>query len=136
MITTELSLIDRLHAADGKAEIIDGAIVFLPMSGRKPTRAAEAVFVSPLLHVRRVKMGEACPDGNDYLVDLPHRQSFRPDASYFIGRDLGMKFIEGAPDFAVDAEQPATVYRCDELADAEPAVPGWTMSVDDLFAGA
>ena len=29
----------------------------------------------------------------------------------------------------------AKVYRRGEIAEAEPAVPGWTMPVDDLFAG-
>ena len=33
-----------------------------------------------------------------------------------------------------DSEQPAAVYRRGETAQAEPAVPGWTMPVDDLFA--
>ncbi len=33
---------------------------------------------------------------------------------------------------AGDAEQP-TIYRRGEMAEAEPAVPGWTMPVDDLF---
>ena len=32
-----------------------------------------------------------------------------------------------------DAETPAAVFRRGELAHAEPAVPGWTMPVDDLF---
>ena len=27
----------------------------------------------------------------------------------------------------------STFYRRGEIADAEPAVPGWTISVDDLF---
>ena len=27
----------------------------------------------------------------------------------------------------------ATTYRNDQIAEAEPAVPGWTMRVDDLF---
>jgi Uma2 family endonuclease len=27
-----------------------------------------------------------------------------------------------------------TIYRRGDLAEAEPAVPGWTMPVDDLFA--
>jgi len=27
----------------------------------------------------------------------------------------------------------AVVYRRGEIAEAEPAVPGWTMAVDDLF---
>jgi Uma2 family endonuclease len=33
---------------------------------------------------------------------------------------------------ADDPEHP-TVYRRGELAEAEPAVPGWTMAVDELF---
>ena len=27
----------------------------------------------------------------------------------------------------------ATIYRRGEMAEAEPAVPGWTMAVEDLF---
>jgi Uma2 family endonuclease len=27
----------------------------------------------------------------------------------------------------------ATIYHRGEIAEAEPAVPGWTMTVDDLF---
>ena len=34
---------------------------------------------------------------------------------------------------AGDPDNP-TVYRRGEVAEAEPAVPGWTMPVDDLFA--
>ncbi len=184
MITTELSLLEQLDRAEGKAEIINGAVVILPMSGRKPTRAAEAVYVALLLYVRRVKKGEACADGNDYTVDLPHRQSFRPDASYFVGPDPGMKFFDGAPQFAVevrsendygrtaeremaakradyfaagtlvvwdvdllsadvvrvfrdgDSETPAAIFHRGDMADAEPAAPGWTMPVDDLFESA
>ncbi len=33
---------------------------------------------------------------------------------------------------ASEPENP-TVYRRGEIAEAEPAVPGWTMPVDDLF---
>ena len=32
-----------------------------------------------------------------------------------------------------DADQPAATYRRGQTAEAEPAVPGWTMPVDDLF---
>ncbi len=34
---------------------------------------------------------------------------------------------------ATDPDNP-TIYRRGEIAEAEPAVPGWTMPVDDLFA--
>ena len=33
---------------------------------------------------------------------------------------------------ASDPER-ATIYRRGEIAEAEPAVPGWTMAVDDIF---
>jgi hypothetical protein len=32
-----------------------------------------------------------------------------------------------------DPDNP-TIYRRGEVAEAEPAVPGWTMPVDELFA--
>ena len=34
---------------------------------------------------------------------------------------------------ATDPDNP-TVYRRGEVAEAEPAVPGWRMPVDDLFS--
>jgi Uma2 family endonuclease len=34
---------------------------------------------------------------------------------------------------ASDSEQ-STVYRRGEIAEAEPAVPGWTMAINDLFS--
>ena len=181
MTTTELSLLDELDRVDGKAEIIDGAVVRLPMSGSMPTFAAGEIFVSLHSYVRHTGRGRACTDGSDFLVQLPHRQSFRPDVSYYVGPDPGMKFFPHAPLFAVevrsendygpaaeremaakradylaagtqvvwdvdllsedivrmyrhhDPEQPAAVYRRGQRADAEPAVPGWTIPVDDLF---
>ena len=115
-----------------------------------------------------------------FVVDLPNRDSFSPDAAWYIGDIDGMKFLEGAPVFAAEvrsendygpaaereiAEKRAdyfaagtlvvwdvdllgkdiikvyrasnqdnpTIYRRGEIAEAEPAVPGWTMPVDDLF---
>ena len=35
-------------------------------------------------------------------MNLPQRESFSPDAAYFIGPNPGMKFIEGAPLFAAE----------------------------------
>jgi Uma2 family endonuclease len=36
--------------------------------------------------------------------------------------------------YRAESPREAKVYRRGELAEAEPAVPGWTMAVDDLFA--
>ena len=33
---------------------------------------------------------------------------------------------------ASDPQNP-TIYRSDEVAEAEPALPGWAMSVDDIM---
>jgi Uma2 family endonuclease len=102
------------------------------------------------------------------------------DATYHVGPRTGMRFLEGAPIFAIEVRSendygPAveramaqkradyfvcgtqvvwdvdlqsqdvikvyrashpdhpTIYRRGDIAEAEPAVPGWRMPVDDLF---
>ena len=37
-----------------------------------------------------------------FRVKLPHRESFSPDAAWYIGPDTDMEFCEGAPIFAVE----------------------------------
>ena len=44
-----------------------------------------------------------------------------------LGSDVVRVFRDG------DAEKPAAVYRRGEVAEAEPAVPGWRLPVNDLF---
>ena len=184
MVTTEHPLVQALYRVEGKAEIIDGQIVHLPMTGDIPGYAGDAIFTSLHQHVRRTQKGRAVGDGKGFLADLPHRQSFSPDAAFYTGPAAGMKFYPQAPDFAVEvrsehdygpaaeremaakradyfaagplvvwdvdllsdgvvrvyragnAEHPSALHRRGEIADAEPAVPGWTMPVDDLFAPA
>ena len=50
---------------------------------------------------------------------------------------MGCGRIEGSEAVKVyrgtDPDNP-TVYRRGDLAEAEPAVPGWTMPVEDLFS--
>jgi Uma2 family endonuclease len=123
--------------------------------------------------------GHAVGDNAGFIVDLPHRESFSPDAAWWTG-EVTMKFFEGAPAFAAevrsendygpqaereieakrrdyfaagtrvvwdvdllsdevvrvyraDAPDTPTIYRRGESAEAEPAVPGWRMPVDELF---
>ena len=181
MTTTEHALVEALYRVEGKAEIINGEIVHLEMPGYDPNFAADEIYVSLRSHVKRTGIGRAASDGLFFTVDLPHRMSFAPDAVYFTGRSPGMRFVDGAPDFAAevrsendygpaaeramaakradyfaagtrvvwdvdlldenvvrvfrngDADRPAATYRRGQSADAEPAVPGWTMPVDDLF---
>ena len=125
--------------------------------------------------------GYAFPDNVGFLVDLPHRRSFSPDAAFWLGQlPSGGQFLTGTPVFAVevrsendygpDAERALAqkradyfaagtlvvwdvdvlhsrevrvyrasrpdrpdVFRRGERADAEPALPGWSLQVDELL---
>ena len=50
----------------------------------------------------RTKSGYAISDNAGFKVDLPDRSSFSPDAAWYMGQPTGMKFLEGAPIFAVE----------------------------------
>lgn len=149
-------------------------------TGFLPGYAAGEIFSSLREYSKRQKLGRAVTDNNAFVVDLPHRKSFSPDAAFHIGAETGMNFLEGAPVLAVEvrskgdygpraeremakkrvdyfaagtlvvwdvdllsddvvrvyrASDPgkARIYQKGQMAEAEPAVPGWTMSVDELF---
>jgi Uma2 family endonuclease len=173
--------VEDLYRYPDRAELVGGRLVIKDGTGDEPGTAAFAISVSLREHARRTGNGRAYTDGVSFLVDLPHRKSFCPDASYFTGPRAGMKFLDGAPVFAVevrsendygpaaernmaqkradylaagtrvvwdvdllsddvvrvfrngDPHTPSSVFRRGETADAEPAVPGWRMPVDELF---
>ena len=173
--------IEDLYKVEGKAELVNGEIVHMPPAGDEPNVAAGHIFVRLYDYAQRTRQGRAYTDGAGFHIHLPHRESFSPDAAYHIGPRTGMRFLEGAPVFAVevrsendygpaaeramaekladyfacgtlvvwdvdllsedvimsykasDPEHPV-IFRRGEIADAEPAVPGWRMAVNDLFA--
>ena len=172
--------IDDLYKVEGKAELVHGEIVEVPPAGDDPNRASLRVATRLLAHEERTRTGWAYTDGAGFRVHLPHRESFSPDAAYHTGSRTSMRFLEGAPVFAVEvrsehdygpaAEQAMkdkradyfacgtlvvwdvdlqgedvirsykasgpehpVIFRRGEVADAEPAVPGWRMAVDELF---
>lgn len=181
MSTKTEATIEDLYQVDGKAEIVNGEIVHMPPTGFMPSRTGGKIFIGLSEYERRTRSGYAIPDNAAFVVNLPHRRSFSPDAAFYMGPPTGGKFMEGAPVFAVevrsqgdygpkmerrlaekradyfaagtlvvwdvdvlkeevvrvyraDSPQQPRVYRRGEVAEAEPAVPGWTMAVDDLFA--
>ena len=172
--------VEDLYQVAEKAEIVGGEIVSMSPTGRMPGFAADEIFVSLRQYARRTGRGLAVGDNKGFQVDLPHRESFSPDAALYVGPQSGMKFFEGAPVFAVEVRSEGdygpraeeamaakradyfaagtqvvwdvdllsedvvrvyresdpgspSVYRRSEVAEAEPAVPGWTMEVEDLF---
>ncbi|MCH8042985.1 MAG: Uma2 family endonuclease [Planctomycetes bacterium] len=171
--------IENLCRVAGKAELVDGQIVSIAPGGGWQGHAVGNILAS--LSARATETGVGHPVGGNaaFVVDLPHRKSFSPDAAFYTG-ELTMKFLEGAPVFAVEVrsegdygpqaeaamaqkradyfaagtlvvwdvdllsedvvrvyrpDQPKqpTIYRRDDIADAEPAVPGWSMPVRDML---
>jgi Uma2 family endonuclease len=178
----EATIDDLYHVPeDGKAEIVDGELLLMSPSGDLHGSAALEISVRLREYARTVGVGRAYADNVGFIVDLPRRRSFSPDAAYYVGPRTRGKFLEGAPVFAVEvrseedygltaeqrmarkradyfaagtlvvwdvdvlrdevvrkfvAENPdnPVTFKREEIADAEPALPGWTMLVEDIFA--
>ncbi len=178
---THATIEDLYHVPEnGKAEIVNGELRLMAPTGDLLNSSAFEIAVSLRAHARRSGVGRAYTDNAAFIVNLPNRRSFSPDAAYYVGPRTRGKFLEGAPLLVVEvrsegdygpaadevlaakrrdyfaagtqvvwdvdvlkdelvrvyrASDPSnpTVCRRGELAEAEPAVPGWTFPVEDLF---
>ena len=104
-MTTKLqaTVEDLYHVPDnGKAELVNGELVHMSPTGDAPNRAAGAIYISLRQYERSVGGGRAYADNAGFVVNLPHRTSFSPDAAFYTGKPAGMRFLEGAPVFAVE----------------------------------
>ena len=182
--TRTCATLDDLMRVDGKAELIAGRIIRFMASGDAPSAAALEITVSLRDYAKRTGIGIARGDGLGYAQRPPlrnGRQSFSPDASYYVGPrpQNRMRFVDGSPTLAVEvrsendygtaadaeiaakqrdyfeagtlvvwdvdpvaktitvfrANSPAqqVIYGSGQIAEAEPAVPGWVIAVDDVF---
>lgn len=102
MSTKAEATIEDLHKAPGKAEIVDGELVLMSPTVADPGYAGDEIFVSLREFARLKKIGRAVGDNKAFVVNLPNRKSFSPDAAFYTGPDAGMKFYDGAPVFAVE----------------------------------
>ena len=102
MTNVAATLYDLRHVAEnGKAELIKGELVVISPTGGLPGYAAGEIFASLREYAQRTRIGYALADNVGFIVDLPERKSFSPDAAFYTG-ELTMKFLEGAPVFAVE----------------------------------
>jgi len=181
---TQRATLDDLYRFPGKAELINGRIVPLMATGRRPNRIASRIFRSLDDYAQAQGAGEAYTDDMGFAIPmLPSgREAFSPDASYYNGPFPAddMRFIEGPPTFAVEVRSDsdygaaaelgmaakradyfaagtlvvwdvdpiadtiacyraatptqARMFRRADIADAEPAVPGWRIDVSTIFA--
>ncbi len=175
---------EDLHNApdDGyKYELVNGELERMPPPGEVPMDVAFRIALALHDYAKRMGRGRARSGDGSYAVDLPHRQSFAPDASFVWTYDnANMDFAHTPPVFAVevrsksdygpamnrkyaakradyfavgtevvwdvdtiaktvtkyagDAHTPVATFGAGEQADAEPALPGWRVAADDLFA--
>ena len=102
MTTTHKATIEDLYRVRGKAELVNGEIIQMPPTGYSPDFAASRILYSLITLEQATKSGYAIGDNVGFRVNLPNRQSFNPDAAWYIGQPTGMKFLEGAPIFAVE----------------------------------
>jgi Uma2 family endonuclease len=106
MSTTTRPTLDDLAHTHGKAELIAGRILHFMPTGDLPSDVANESFVSLRAHAKKTGQGLAKADGVGYAVpELPSgRESFSPDASYYVGPrpKNRMKFIAGPPTFAAE----------------------------------
>src|ERR1700712_3655794 len=84
-------------AGKAKAEIVDGKVKLMSPTGGRPARAGGKIYASLQRHEEEHGHGYALPDNCGFQVNLPHRQSFSPDAAWYTGETVGMSFLQGAP---------------------------------------
>lgn len=181
--TRAAASLDDLHRVGGKAELIAGRIIHLMPTGFRPGQIGGRIYRSLDDYAVRTSRGIALPDNVGFTVPelSSGRQSFAPDASYFLGPlpSDDMDFLEGPPTLAVevrskgdygdaaeaemvakradyfeagtavvwdvdpkakvvrayraDAPEKPTTFGSGEVADAEPALPGWRLAIDQIF---
>lgn len=106
LIEEAKATLDDLYRVDGKAELIDGRIVHMMATGRFPNQIAGRIYSSLLAFADKTGIGEAFTDNMGFAVKrlFSGRESFSPDASFYSGpfTQNPMRFIEGAPTFAVE----------------------------------
>ncbi len=85
-----------------KGEIVNGELVIMSPTGGKPSRASGRIYASLLEYERDEKSGYAFPNNAAFVVDLPNRSSFSPDAAFYTGTVVDEDFLQGAPLFAAE----------------------------------
>ena len=93
IISKPEATIDDLYKVEGKAELVNGEIVHLMATGSMPGYAGDEIFAWLRDYVKRVGYGRAVGDNKAFVVDLPHRKSFSPDAAFSRLSDFGCPFV-------------------------------------------
>ena len=113
----EMSVEDLYQVGeDRKAELVDGRLVVMTPGGGLHGYACGLIYASLLDHARRMKCGIALPDNVGFIVNLPNRRSFSPDVAFWTGGPLTAKFVDGAPNLAVEVRSESDHGSTSDLA--------------------
>jgi Uma2 family endonuclease len=119
MSVTTRATIDDLHRIEGKAELIGGRIVHLMGTGFRPSRIAAKIFKSLDNYAETTQHGFAFTDNLIFAVPelTSGRESFSPDASYYLGDPPSneMDAIAGPPTFAIEVRSKNDYGKAAEL---------------------
>ena len=111
MSTKTRATIEDLYKVEGKAELVNGEIVHMAPTGRRPGRTGGLIYSSLLQHERSHGGGTAFPDNVGFAVNLPHRESFGPDAAWDTGPILAWSFATVRPSLPWKCEARKTTAR-------------------------
>jgi Uma2 family endonuclease len=103
MIQKTSTLLDELRDTPGKAEIVGGKVVHMSPAGYRHHRKGQRITRS-LEDYEAGHGGAAFGDNLGFIVDLPGRESFSPDAGWMASPpdEDEEDFVFGAPTFAVE----------------------------------
>ena len=141
------------------SEIFISLRAYAKQTGSGRAVSDNAAFLCELLHRKSFSPDAAFytgrPGGMKFFPDMPvfavevrsegdygaraEREMAKKRADYFAAGtlvvwDVDLLGDEVVKSFSHDAPDSPRVFRRSEVADAEPAVAGWTMTVDELFA--
>ena len=131
--------IKDLYKVEGKAELVNGELVHLPH--RESFSPDAAYHVGPRTGMR---FAEGAPvfavevrSANDY-GPAAERTRAEKRADYFacgtlVVWDVDLLSEDVIKSYNASAPAHPVIFRRGDIADAEPAVPGWRMAVNDLF---
>jgi Uma2 family endonuclease len=140
------SLEDYIAAGGVKGEVIEDNVGYgfdspLP-SGRESLSPDSSFFVGPLppKHMRYVDGSPAFAvevrSENDYGPAGDHAYEIKRDDYFSVGTlvvwDVDPK-AETVTSYKISDPTAPIAFRRGDTADAEPAVPGWRLKIDDLF---
>ena len=102
MAQVKTATLEDLALVDSPAELVDGRIEHMSPTGFMPNYAAMKITMSLAAYAEKTRSGYAVTDGAGFVINLPKRETVSPDAAFYTGLNTGMRFLEGAPVFAVE----------------------------------